>query len=223
MIYQPRLFGYGLYREIFAAYRSIYENTLAITHEDVDEIKFAEKNLTVNFSKAYEKIAARHREEAFSFFEVRFGGKKHLDCVIVNDTTGELFAVEAKRFGYQFFKKSQGIGKDINRIAEFVDGLDYDENFVRWNEYPICYGVILADIWDIPRRYVNYWDRKLKPIEIISSYKAGVEDADSDEVFLNKFGDALDIGCELTNVQYDVQADISGRNYYLLTLWWKMI
>ena len=200
-----------IHREIFAAYRSIYENTLAITHEDVDEIKFAEKNLTVNFSKAYEKVAQSHGETALSLFEVNFGGKKYLDCVIVNDTTGELFAVEAKRFGYQFYKKSQDIGSDIARIAEFVNGLDNDGSFIRWQDFPNRYGVILADIWNVPREFANWWDQFLAPADIISGY--------ADAEFLDKFN----IGGELTNVQYDVQADISGRNYYLLTLWWKMI
>ena len=201
----------GISRETFAAYRSIYEKFFALTYEDVAEIKFAEKNLTVNFSKAYEATAASRGEEAFSFFEVGFGNKKHLDCVIVNDTTGELFAIEAKRFGYQFYKKSQDIGSDIARIAEFVNGLDNDGSFIRWQDFPNRYGVILADIWNVPREFANWWDQFLAPADIISGY--------ADAEFLDKFN----IGGELTNVQYDVQADISGRNYYLLTLWWKMI
>ena len=193
----------GISRETFAAYRSIYEKFFALTYEDVAEIKFAEKNLTVNFSKAYEATAARRGEEAFSFFEVGFGNKKHLDCVIVNDTTGELFAIEAKRFGYQFHKKSQDIGRDINRIAEFV-------NEEPWKNFPFRYGVILADIWDIPRDYANWWDQNLESAEIISSYY--------DATFLNKFK----IGGELSNVQYNVQADISRRGYYLLSFWWEI-
>lgn len=200
---QQLLFGYGVSRDIFAAYRRIYEKFFELTHAGVDEIKFMEKNLSVNFSRAYEIFSAIHREDSFSFFEVAFGDKKHLDCVILNDTTGELFAIEAKRFGYQFHEKSQEIGKDINRIAEFV-------NEEPWKNFPFRYGVILADIWDIPRDYANWWDQNLESAEIISSYY--------DATFLNKFK----IGGELSNVQYDIQADISRRGYYLLSFWWEI-
>lgn len=70
--------------------------------------------------------------------------------------------------------------------------------------------MILADIWDIPRDYANWWDQNLESAEIISSYY--------DATFLNKFK----IGGELSNVQYDIQADISRRGYYLLSFWWEI-
>ena len=104
---------------------------------------FQERNLTVNFSKAYENVCKA--ESVLSWFELQFGDKKnnHFDCVIINNTRKELFIVESKRFTSS--TKKQSILSDVERINTFVEA-GLDERFDEYKNHKV-FGVILADIW----------------------------------------------------------------------------
>lgn len=131
--------------DVFKEYLSIYQHIFASFYPSLGSTGFQERNLTVNFSKAYEKT---HQEEnVFSWFELQFGKKnnEHFDCLIVNSSKREIFFVESKRFTSSSKKKS--ICDDINRINDFSDrGLDLDKRFKKYKDYSV-YGLILADVW----------------------------------------------------------------------------
>lgn len=166
-------------REVFEHYSKIYKTILSNIYPAKHSTGFPERNLSVNFSKAYETVAADAGETAFSWFEMQFGKKNdlHVDAVIINETVGDLLILESKRFNYPL-KKAKEIVKDINRIYDFVLELQ-NENNIRIDMLKInhCYGVILADVWT---------ETDIKK-DILRSYKAGVEDPCSNESFLNKY------------------------------------
>ena len=121
----------------------IYERILEEFYPSLGSTGFQERNLTVNFSKAYENVCKAER--VFSWFELQFGDKNnnHFDCVIINNTRKELFIAESKRFTSSM--KKQSVLNDIGRINSFVkNGLD--ERFDDYKNYKV-FGVILADVW----------------------------------------------------------------------------
>ena len=123
--------------------RLIYERILREFYPSLGSTGFQERNLTVNFSKAYENVCKA--ENVFSWFELQFGDKKnnHFDCVIINNTRKELFIVESKRFTSSM--KKQSVLNDIERISAFAEG-GLDERFDEYKNYK-TFGVILADVW----------------------------------------------------------------------------
>lgn len=127
----------------FEKTKSIYERILKDFYPSLGSTGFQERNLTVNFSKAYENVCVA--ESVLSWFELQFGDKKnnHFDCVIINNTRKELFIVESKRFTSP--TKKQGILSDVERINTFVEA-GLDERFDEYKNHKV-FGVILADIW----------------------------------------------------------------------------
>ena len=105
---------------------------------------FQERNLTVNFSKAYEKTFAH--DDVFSWFELQFGENKnnHLDCLIVNRSQKELFLIEAKRFSNTISKKNSVL-EDVERINGIAKAKT-DDRFQEFKDFKV-FGVILADVW----------------------------------------------------------------------------
>ena len=129
--------------EVFKNYENIYRNILTKFYPSLGSTGFQERNLTVNFSKAFEKLYGE--DEIISWFELQFGEKKdnHFDCIIIKE--GEIYIVEAKR--YTTPKKEDSVKKDIDRIIKFVkETIDSDTRFSKFNDYNV-YGVILADVW----------------------------------------------------------------------------
>lgn len=126
------------YKEI---YRYIFENI----YPSKNSTGFTERNLSVNFAKAYE----RFYPNAITWYEFQFGENNnlHYDAIIINPENREIVVIESKRFS-ELFKKVREVGEDIERIrdfdtkyfAEFANRIPYLE------EYSIV-GVILADIW----------------------------------------------------------------------------
>ena len=74
-----------LLEEVFKDYKNIYDNILNAFYPSLGSTGFQERNLTVNFSKAYESVY--EKDTVFSWFELQFGDKKnnHFDCLIVNE------------------------------------------------------------------------------------------------------------------------------------------
>ena len=87
-----------------------------------------------------------------SWFELQFGENDnyHLDAVVANYTTKEIFFVEAKRFSNPA-KKKEEIKEDIGRIRKLKEDLleECKRNSCRIDlkMFNSIYGVVLADLW----------------------------------------------------------------------------
>ena len=152
--------------EVFGEYKRVYLNVLCRFYPSMGSTGFQERNLSVNFSKAYETIARKEiarngkkkSETAFSWFEFQFCKKEqenenkkgqkndnHFDCLLVNTFRKEIVFVESKRFLNEGRKES--IKKDIERITDYVNGeMTTDSRFNGYRDYRV-YGLILTDVW----------------------------------------------------------------------------
>ena len=130
----------------FMEYHNIYERILSNFYPSLNSTGFQERNLTVNFSKAYEKINSD--KNIVSWFEFQFGEKRkeHIDCIIINETNKEIYLIESKRFVSP--RKTDEIIKDIKRIKQIInDDNTYKERVKNIDSYHKRYGIILADVW----------------------------------------------------------------------------
>jgi hypothetical protein len=120
---------------------------------------FTERNQSVNFCNAFEKIY----KNAFTWYEVPFkeDSNNHFDAIVVNPEEKEIFIVESKRFSNPN-QKLISFGKDIRRIlnrdnrTQIIKRLNDNEE-----ELYSVYGVILADVWyetKIKREICDLWE-----------------------------------------------------------------
>lgn len=206
--------------EVFTEYGNIYKRILNRIYPAKHSTGFAERNLSVNFSKAYEIVAMQNGQTAFSWFEFQFGNNNnlHIDAVVINDTTNEMFVVEAKRYNNPI-PKMREVGEDIDRIGDFITELQAENQAgsmrIDIGGMKKCYGIILADVWT---------ESDLKK-EICKSYLAGVENNASEDAFLYKFGNEVIFLSQLSDVYYDVQMMneiVDATKYNLVSFWWKI-
>ena len=195
--------------EVFAEYQGIYQKILGSFYPAKNSTGFPERNLSVNFSKAYEKAAETKGQKSISWFELQFGerNRSHVDAVIINLSINELLIVEAKRFSNPALKIKE-ISKDIERIHRLAAELKTEDR-IEMNKVKRCYGIVLADVW-------TETDRKK---QILESYKAGQKNPQDKESFINRYLPDLN----LFNLQYDVRDISEIENYYLLSFWWKIL
>ena len=188
-----------LLEEVFKDYKNIYDSILNAFYPSLGSTGFQERNLTVNFSKAYE--SAYEKDTVFSWFELQFGDKKnnHFDCLIINETRKEVFLIESKRFTNTTSKKSS-VSLDIKRINDFVVG-GMDDRFKRYSGYKV-YGLILADVWT----------ENNKKIDIYNNYK--------DESFFRKESLVANKRCQYNVLDFDI--DGCDHNYALLSFVWEI-
>ncbi|MCM1523475.1 MAG: hypothetical protein NC120_03360 [Ruminococcus sp.] len=203
---------------VFKRYGSIYETILSNVYPAKNSTGFPERNLSVNFSKAYEASARIADETAFSWFELQFGenNRFHADAVIINKTVGDMLIVESKRFSDPA-KKIKEIAEDIERIHDLITELksENDCGILRIDMSKInrCYGVILADVWT---------ETQLKK-DILDSYSSGVQDPESEVSFLNKFcGDFIQ-DRKFSNLSYNVYNVKEIRSYNLVSFLWQVL
>lgn len=192
-------------KKIFDEYGNIYRKILEKIYPAKGSTGFAERNLSVNFSKAYEKIFP----SALSWFEFQFDKKKHVDAVIVNEESQEIFVIESKRYSVQ--SKITAVGHDIDRIKTFLDELkDANKNNdliikrIDLSKIKKFYGVILADVW-------KETDLKEK---ILQSYQ--------EENFLTEFKEFLKFESKISNPHYNVQDIENIENYFLVSMWFEV-
>ena len=107
---------------------------------------FTERNLSVNFAKAYESA----HKDSITWYEFQFGyrNSQHYDAIIVDHKNRRLIVIESKRFT-NTVKKVESVGKDIQRIREFEKDThlrEFDKRIPALKEYSVI-GVILADVW----------------------------------------------------------------------------
>ena len=133
-------------KDVFNNYVEIYKHILLTNqfYPSVGSTGFQERNLSVNFSKAYDKTY--DKDNILSWFEFQFGkdNNKHFDCLIINVSKKEIYIIESKRYT-DASSKDASIDEDIERIVSFVEkGLD--NRFKKYKDFKV-YGLILADVW----------------------------------------------------------------------------
>lgn len=128
---------------VLREYENLYVRILNEYYPAKRSVGFTERNQSVNLSKSLEKI----HPDSFSWFEVPFSedSKGHIDALIVNKETKEIFIVEAKRFS-NVNKKIRDVCCDIERIDKISNVRSLIEELENRETYSI-YGVILADVW----------------------------------------------------------------------------
>ncbi len=143
------------YREqAFKAYSKIYTELLSKFYPAKGSTGFPERNLSVNFSKAYEKVASE--DNIFTWFELQIGERsnEHLDAMIINFSTREILLIEAKRYSNPV-KKVQEIIDDVRRMSitdwaqELTTGRGTAGKLMGKMDISTfnIYGIVLADIW----------------------------------------------------------------------------
>ena len=208
--------------EVFCLYKEYYVEILKCIWPSIDSNGFQERNLTVNFTNAYKEIAKKKDNTVIVWFEFQCGesGNKHVDALLMNTTSKEIFIIEAKRYN-NVNQKVKSVAWDVKRIQEFF----YDKSIFieRLGDisYYKFYGMILADVW---------CETKSK-IDIAQLY--------SDKEFFEKKLSTINLGSEtefyLTVpefIQYDVQTFINDKiqkswqdsveNYRLVSFWWPL-
>lgn len=211
--------------EVFKHYSKIYKTILSNIYPAKNSTGFPEKNLSVNFSKAYETVANIADETVVSWFEMQFGKRNnlHVDAVIINETVGDMLILEAKRFKNDNGKVKEVV-KDINRIYDFASELR-NENVqgnkrIELSKINHCYGVILADVWE---------KTGIKN-DILRSYTAGAKDPYSNESFLNKYcinyfpdREFPDLAYYVCNMKDIFFGKYNYKYYNLVSFVWKII
>ena len=94
------------------------------------------------------------------------------------------------------------ISKDIKRKHSLVAELK-TEGRIEMDKIRKCYGVVLADVWT---------ETDIKK-QILESYKAGQENPQDKESFINRYFPDF----KLPNLQYDMRDISEIENYYLLS------
>ena len=135
------------FEPIFDAYVERYKSILstALFYPAKNSTGFPERNLSVNFAFAYQKL----HPEAICWFEFQFGdnNKLHYDGLIIDPKECCVLVVESKRLKGE--KKIREIKADILRIHEARAVLADDRIDKEMLPNYKIYGVVLADVWTI--------------------------------------------------------------------------
>ena len=168
---------YDQMKSIFKFYGDEYRNILELMYPAKNSTGFPERNLSVNFSRAYEKMVQSQSQRCCAWYEFQFGDKNnlHVDAIILNPDAGELLIIESKRFSNPP-KKIEEVKEDITRIPQLINELK-QENRINMSIVNKSYGVILADVWD----------ETCTKKDILDSYKVGMKDCNSIESFAKKY------------------------------------
>lgn len=131
--------------KILKQYKKNYSRIFESIYPSKNSTGFTERNLSVNFAKAYEQMYP----QAFTWYEFQFGQNNnlHYDAIIINPQKKELIIIESKRFD-KLPKKINEVYEDINRINSFRTSYfaEFAERIPSLANYAIK-GVILADVW----------------------------------------------------------------------------
>ena len=152
---------------IFDKYAEIYRRILKDFYPAKGSTGFPERNLSVNWSKAVESVY--DGDNVTSWFEFQFGedNNKHIDALIWDKASKDLYFVESKRYSNPK-SKIREVGEDIVRLFNLYKELRTEENErINIGLVEHCYGVILADVW------TKKEGRTGRKIKILNSYKNG--------------------------------------------------
>ena len=181
---------------VFKKYKKEYDSILESFYPSLGSTGFQERNLTINFSKAYEKTYSKNK--VISWFELQFGedNKNHLDAIIIDLSENRIFLIESKRYSNPS-SKIESVNRDIKRIMECSNYIcSRKERFENFNNFEI-YGVILADVW--------LENNKKKEIYNLYKYK---------KMFIGK--------CDTSFEEYYALKTKKYEKYALLSYIWKI-
>ncbi len=149
--------------KIFATYADLYQSILSDFYPSKGSTGFAERNLSVNWSKAAEIVCGR--ENVISWFEYQFSdaNNKHIDALVWDRPGENLYLIESKRFSNPV-SKTREIGDDIVRLQDLYEEI-LREKRLDISKVKHCYGVILADVW--PKKE----QKRCKKRKILESYE----------------------------------------------------
>lgn len=110
---EVRLFMPKYFLAVFENYRYNYQRIFSLLYPSKNSTGFTERNLSVNFANAYERI----NPSAITWFEFQFGENNnlHYDAVIIDTENKRLLLIESKRFSNPHTKIAS-IANDIDRI-----------------------------------------------------------------------------------------------------------
>lgn len=161
------------FKRVFDEYIRIYQSIFDILYPSKNSTGFQERNQTVNFVKAYEKTY--FKDVVASWFEFQFGKKNnnHIDALIVNKTTKEIFLIESKRFRNESDLESST--KDYIRMTEQFTLSEFNNRIDNHNDYRV-YGIILADVWTENDTKINIYNEfeNIFLKDIATHYKSNV-------------------------------------------------
>ena len=186
--------------KVFEKYKKNYDEILNVIYPAKNSTGFPERNLSVNFAKAYESIF----DNSVTWYELQFGinNNSHIDAVIIDTRNKRILFIESKRFSNPS-KKVNEINEDIDRIICLKEELlnDSDERINDIKSYHF-YGVILADVW---------LETKTKN-EIYNAFKDGT--------YINQKYPHI----ELHELYYDVREFDNDKicNYKLVSFSWEL-
>lgn len=128
---------------VFEKYKENYKKIFDYLYPSKGSTGFTERNLSVNFTKAYEAV----NTQAITWYEFSFEKGKHLDAVIIDPNSQKIIIVESKRFSNPEIKVKE-VDDDIDRILGFSNNLEseFKNRINNIDKYSIL-GVILADVW----------------------------------------------------------------------------
>lgn len=219
--------------DVFCLYKSYYVDILKCIWPSIDSNGFQERNLTVNFTNAYKEIAEINNESAIVWFEFQCGdnGKKHVDALLMNITSKEIFVIEAKRYN-NVNQKVKSVAWDVKRIQEFFyDKSIFIERLGDISDYKF-YGMILADVWcetkskiDIAQLYSDkeFFEKKLSTINLGSETEFYLTVPEFIKYDVESF--------ENTQILEDIQTfedeikkrrQNSIKKYQLVSFWWQL-
>ena len=193
--------------KILKTYKENYVRIFKNLYPTKNSTGFAERNLSVNFSKAVEN----NYPSATSWFEYQFGNKNnlHYDAVIIIPETKEVLVIESKRFSNSK-RKINEIENDMERLnklsCEYITELDRINNI---KEYSL-YGVILADLWTETKPKVQIKQHFLQSDFIEKKFANTSINFNNGKYFVFQFNNEKNISKSIIN------------NYNLLAMIWKI-
>ena len=208
--------------EVFCLYKEYYVEILKCIWPSIDSNGFQERNLTVNFTNAYKEIAKKKDNSVIVWFEFQCGesGNKHVDALLMNTTSKEIFIIEAKRYN-NVNQKIRSVARDVKRIQDFF--CDKDKLVSRLgdiSEYQL-YGMILADVWsetpsktEIAELYIQkiFFEEKLRTINLGSETELYLMLPESIRYDVQTFN----------NEGFEKERQKSLDNYKLVSFWWPL-
>lgn len=201
--------------DILIRYKENYRRIFESIYPSKNGTGFTERNLSVNFAKAYESVYGN----AITWYEFQFGEKNnlHYDAIIINPENKEIVVIESKRFS-QVYQKVRDISGDIDRIRKFKT--EYFKEFIDRipdvHEYSVK-GAILADVWTETSLKIDIKESFCKST-FGQHYLSGIFADDSwfvnGQYFCENFADI--------NVPAIRKSNTIPTNYYLLGMIWNV-
>lgn len=192
------------FENVFAKYKQNYEDIFNVIYPAKNSTGFTERNLSVNFAKAYESVY----HKSVTWFEFQFGEKNnlHYDAVIINPEEREILIIESKRFNKPS-KRIEGVKADVLRINRIITNYssEFTERISDYFSYN-TYGIILADVWTETKSKIKIYDSFCKNRFLIE----------------NNINLGSDVEYNIIDFDKVKQFEIIKNNYHLVSFAWQI-